>query len=168
MRRGLTVGAILAGAILLTPALAAAQERLEFDYASGNGFWAAGLDDLGPGSIGFQATFPGIAADDEFNYRRQSDGRGFHAEPLCVSVQGNEAWMTLVVQESNLPSVNRGAVFVAYLADNGNGQNDLFDLDPPVGNVFDDRCGTRAVIFDPDPIKGNVTVAEGSGSGEPG
>jgi hypothetical protein len=167
MRRGLTVGAILAAATLLTPTLAAGQQPLVSDYASGAGFWqAANPDDPGPGSIGFQAIFPGTAGI-EFDYRRQGDGRGFHAEVVCLSVQGNEAWMVLAVQESNLP-VDPGPVLVAYLADDGDGQNDLFDLDPPVGNVFDDRCGTRTVVFEPDPVRGNVNLAEGSGLGEPG
>jgi len=165
MSRMLTTLATLAAGLLLLPAVAGAQTRTG-DYASGSGFWQADdPDDPGPGSVGFQAT-QFIAADDEFSYRRQGDGRGFHAEPLCVSVQGNEAWMILAVQSSNLPGVDPfNTVFAAYAADNG--QNDLFDLDPPVGNVFDDRCGTRAVIFDPDPIRGNVNLADDGLFGSP-
>jgi hypothetical protein len=155
MSRTLTTVVALAAALSLLPGVAAAQTRTG-DYASGAGFWHGDdPDDLGPGSVGFQAT-QFIAADDEFAYRRQGDGRGFHAEPVCVAVDGNEAWMTLAVTRSD-PGIP--PVLVAYVEDNG-ATGDLFDLDEPVTNVFDDHCGTRTVVFDPDPVSGRINLAD--------
>ncbi len=168
MRKLLTAVATMAAAILLVPAASVAQAPTG-DYASGLGFWHADdPDDPGPGSVGFQVT-QFIPADDEFDYRRESDGRGFHAEPVCVAVHGHEAWMTLAVQRSNLPGVTLPAVFVAYAADNGDGKDDEFDLDPPPpqGTPFDERCGTLTVVFDPDPIDGDITVADSGVFGSP-
>ena len=149
----------------LTPGAAAAQTTRTGDFASGAGFWHGDdPDDPGPGSVGFQVSDL-VAADNEFDYRRQSDGRGFHAAPVCISVQGNEAWMVLVVQRSDLPDVP--PVFVAYMANSGNGQTDLFDLDVPVTNLFDDRCGTRTVVFEPDPVRGKINLADEGVFGSP-
>ena len=156
MYRKLSALAALAAGILLMPVAAVAQAPPMLDYVSGAGFWqATGVDDPGPGSVGLRVTAPG-GGGDEFDYRRQSDGRGFHAVEVCLSVEGNRAWMLLAVQESNLPTIPVGTLLPAYAEDNGDGQSDLFDLDPPfVGDVG--TCG-RTVAFDPDPVRGNLDI----------
>jgi hypothetical protein len=155
----LTVLAALTAAIMSVPAAAVAQSPNLVDNVSGAGFWqSTGGDDPGPGSIGVWVAAPG-GASDEFDYRRQSDGRGFHGLEVCLSVEGNQAWMLLTVERSNLPTFPVGSLVPAYTEDNGNGSADLFDLDPPfVGDVG--TCG-RLVAFEPDPVRGNLDIHDG-------
>ena len=155
MRKTLTVAATVVAAIFLVPAVSVAQAPPELDYVSGAGFWQAGVDDPGPGSVGLRVTAPG-GGGDEFDYRRQSDGRGFHAVEVCLSVDVNRAWMILAVQESNLQTIPEGTLLPAYAEDNGDGRSDLFDLGPPgAGHLL--TCG-RNVAFDEDPIRGNLDI----------
>ena len=158
MCRKLSGLAALAAAILLMPVAALAQAPPDLDYVSGAGFWQGEEDraeGMGPGSVGVRVTAP-LGGGDEFDYRRQSDGHGFHAVEVCLAVEGNRAWMLLAVDHSNLPTIPVGTLLPAYAEDNGDGQSDLFDLDPPfVGDAG--TCG-RTVDFDADPIRGNLDI----------
>ena len=158
MRKTPTAVATLAAAIfLLVPAVSIAQAPTG-DFASGSGLWNADdPGDLAPGSIGFEAK-QAAGSENEFDYRRQSDGKGFHAQVVCIEVDANnQVFMRLIVDQSTMPAVAVGTQLVAFGADQNEGRGDQFDLDiaPAIGLR---PCGFGEI--DSDTIRGDIHVAD--------
>jgi hypothetical protein len=132
------IGVTAAAGLLLVPAAANAGAG---DYSSGEGLWSSSTNQPGQAgdrqnfSVGWEA-FDAAVPDGEFDIRNQQTGEGFHAEIVCLEVQGNVAIFGLVADD--------GTQYEAYAEDNTNGSGgfrpgtqDRFHLEPEDANCED-------------------------------
>jgi hypothetical protein len=141
------------------------------DYSSGFGF----LDDPQTrGSVGYEliGRVPGGAgvspAQGEFDFRRSSNGRGFHANGFCINATGNKAAISVRVTRSTDPAYVVGQFVEGLALDNGDGRLDRFHLDessqPATGNADDCLEDNNE---NPSPIRGNIVVRDGGAAASP-
>lgn len=148
------------------------------DYSSGFGFWQSS-ERAEQGSIGYEAigtdpTGTTVTAEGEFDYRqatRSGQGGGFHAQVVCLNVDGdsdgeNDAIIGLVVEESNAAEFSQGDTLEAKAVDNGDGRGDEFDLREANGSTpLTPEPDCEDDEFDTDPIRGNIVVEDGGFAG---
>ncbi len=136
------------------------------DYSSGFGFLE---DPQTRGSVGYEVIglTPGGAgvspAQGEFDFRRQTNGRGFHASAVCIRADGNRAVLGLEVEQSTDPAYRPGELVEAVAVDNvdGNGgdrRGDTFDLDESSSNEAD--CMEDGQSNEDSPIRGDIVVED--------
>lgn len=153
--------ALIAGLILvLTAAIAYAQGT--GDYSSGEGIWH---DDSGDKSVGWEVVGNEATgeADGEFDLRQNGTGDGFHADIVCIRVEGNEAFFELNTDD------DAAEEFEVYAVDNVNGNGgprdgDTFGLKPEdtveSTPLTDEDCEEDR-NNDEDPIDGDIFNIDG-------
>jgi hypothetical protein len=162
---GLVVAGVTGAAVAQTPNAGTS------DYSSGFGFLEAQRASVGyeligkvPGGVG---TSP---AQGQFDFRRATNGRGFHAVAVCIRADGNRAVLGLRVTSSTDPNYLRGQFVEALAVDNvkGNGgphRGDQFDLDDRSGTSAPD-CQEQANQFQLSTIRGDIVVKDGGFAGQ--
>lgn len=144
----------IVAAIAMVAALASVANAALGDYSSGEGLWSRSSNDRGEAGtrtnaeVTWEATGGVAATDGEFDLREQ-DGSGFHAQVVCLEVNGNEAILGLVADDGSFEGE-------AYAEDNNNGSggdrnpDDLFTLqEDGEADCDDDDDGD-------DPIYGDI------------
>lgn len=126
----------------------------------------------GPDICGFGGSDPGCNANFSLHAMEFANGRvrgqwtdqfgdgdGFHAVIDCLSVSGNEAWVSGVITHGSLGELDLEGVAVATrVRDNGRSQNDPPD-EISFSWIYDDTTCTEQVSYDLIPIpQGQVAV----------
>jgi hypothetical protein len=138
------------------------------DYSSGFGFLN---DPQTRGSVGYELiglTPGGVGtspAEGEFDFRRASNGRGFHANGVCINADGNEAVISVQVEQSTDPAYQVGEFVEGLAVDNGDGQGDEFHLDESSSSNGSASDCQEDNNEDPSPIRGNIVVQDGGFAG---
>jgi hypothetical protein len=146
-----------------------AQNAASSDYSSGFGFLN---DPENRGSVGYEliGLVPGgvgtSPAQGEFDFRRATQagqGRGFHANGVCINADGDEAVLGLQVETSTDPAYEVGEFLEAVALDvvdgNGGSQNgDMFNMDP---SSTEDEADCETDQEPTSPIRGDIVVEDG-------
>lgn len=160
MHRVLRIVAVIA-VLAVLPSGASAQGT--GDYSSGQGIWQ---DESGDKSIGYEVVGNEASgdADGEFDLRSRT-GDGFHADVICIRVEGNEAFLELDTNGDG------DAEYEVYAVDNvaGNGgprSGDTFGLkeeddESNLGQLFQDEDCEEDRDNDQDNIRGDVFNIDG-------
>jgi hypothetical protein len=143
----------VSAALLLGALSVVASAQGTGDYSSGQGIWR---DDSGDKSVGWEVVGNEATgeADGEFDLRSRGSGEGFHADVICINVDGNEAFLELDEDGDGV------AEFEVYAVDNirGNGGprgGDTFGLKEEDDLLLDMDCEEDR-NNDEDPVWGDI------------